>query len=132
MQEPAEVMVLDDERIACERLSDFLQKQGMHVETFTDGKAALARLQERRFHVLLTDLRMAGLTGIDMLLELKRGGLPTEVIIMTAYRTSEATREAQYAHAFGFLDKPLRLPELHSLVTKAAKKAVRNMQAQAG
>ena len=132
MAEPTKVMILDDEPIACERLKEFLERKGMSVEAFTDSAQAVARLSEARFQVLVTDLRMKGLTGVDVLLAVRRSNLPTQVIIMTGYRTSEATREAQYADAFGFVDKPLNMEALHTMVQKAAKKAAQQWRGQAG
>jgi DNA-binding NtrC family response regulator len=125
MQTDIEVMVLDDESTVCERLKDFLQKKGMKVETFVDSSAAVERLSQKRFHVVVTDLKMKGPTGLDILVAVKRRNLPTQVIVITGYRTIEATREAEYVGAYGFLDKPFHLDALLGLVKKAAKKASR-------
>ncbi len=123
MQTDIEVMVLDDEITVCERLEDFLQKKGMKVETFVDSSAAVERLAHKRFHVVVTDLKMKGPTGLDILVAVRSQNLRTQVIIITGYRTIEATREAEYAGAYGFLDKPFHLDDLHGLVKKAARKA---------
>jgi DNA-binding NtrC family response regulator len=118
-----EVMVLDDEPTVCERLKDFLEKNGMKVETFTESSTAVERLVHKRFQVVVTDLKMKGPTGIDVLVEVKRQNLPTEVIVITGYRTMDATRAAECVGAYAFLDKPFRLEQLRDLVKKAAKKA---------
>jgi DNA-binding NtrC family response regulator len=123
MQTDTEVMVLDDEITVCERLGDFLEKQGMRVETFVDSNAAVERLAQKRFHVVVTDLKMKGPTGLDVLVAVKRENLPTQVIVITGYRTLEATRAAECVGAFAFLDKPFRLEDLGGLVKKAAKRA---------
>lgn len=123
MQTDLDVMVLDDESTVCERLKEFLEKSGMRVETFVDSRAAVERLSHKRFHVVVTDLKMAGPTGLDVLLAVKQQNLSTQVIIVTGYRTFEAARTAEYVGAYAFLDKPFRLESLRDLVKKAAKRA---------
>jgi len=118
-----EVLVLDDEPTVCERLKDFLQKDGMKVETFTESTAAVERLADKRFHVVVTDLKMKGPTGIDVLVAVKKQKLPTQVIVITGYRTMDATRAAECVGAYGFLDKPFHMEELRDLVRKAGKRA---------
>ena len=118
-----EVMVLDDEPTVCERLKDFLEKKGMNVEAFIDSGTAVARLSQKQFQVVVTDLKMKGPTGLDVLVAIKKQSLPTQVIIITGYRTIEATRAAEFVGAYGFLDKPFQMDELYGLVEKAAKKA---------
>ena len=118
-----DVMVLDDEPTVCERLKDFFEKDGMKVETFTESSKAVERLAQQRFHVVVTDLKMKGPTGIDVLVAVKNQNLPTEVIVITGYRTMDATRAAECVGAYAFLDKPFHLEQLRDLVKKAAKKA---------
>jgi DNA-binding NtrC family response regulator len=125
MQTGTEVMVLDDEPTVCERLRACLEESGMTVETFLDSSAAIQRLAQKRFHVVVTDLKMKGPNGIDVLVEIKRQQLPTEVIVITGYRTMEATREAEIVGAYGFIDKPFHLDRLRDAVQKAARKARR-------
>jgi DNA-binding NtrC family response regulator len=122
MQTDTEIMVLDDELTVCERLRDFLEQQGMKVETFADSQAAVERLAQKQFHVVVTDLKMKGPTGLDVLVAIRRQDLPTQVIVITGYRTLEATRAAECVGAFAFLDKPFHLEELGDLVKKAAKR----------
>src|ERR1039458_8643038 len=118
-----DVMVLDDEPTVCERLKDFFEKDGMKVETFTESSRAVERLAQQRFHVVVTDLKMKGTTGIDVLVAVKNQNLPTEVIVITGYRTLDVTRAAEAAAAYAVLEKPFRLEQLRALVKKAAKKA---------
>jgi DNA-binding NtrC family response regulator len=66
---------------------------------------------------------MKGPTGIDVLVAVKNQNLPTEVIVITGYRTMDVTRAAECVGAYAFLDKPFRLEQLRDLVKKAAKKA---------
>ncbi len=116
-------MVLDDEPIVCERLESSLEKKGMLVETFQDSTLALKRLDEKHFDVVVTDLKMDGPTGMDVLRTVRKRGYPTEVIIITGYATIEKTREADYIGVYAFIAKPFQLATMQKLVEKAAKKA---------
>ena len=125
MGQKTEVMVLDDEPTVGERLKDYLEKKGMVVETFTDSQSALERLAEKRFDVVITDLKMTGPTGLDVLVFVKNEHLPTQVIIITGYATMEAARGAEIVGAMDFITKPFQMKDMHKLVLKAAKKARR-------
>jgi DNA-binding NtrC family response regulator len=125
--DPTEVMVVDDEQMVCDRLRDHLQKQGFQVDTFTASKAALDALEHKRYHVVVTDLKMAGPTGLDVLQNVRQRGYPTQVIIITGYASMEAAREAETVGAYDFLCKPFELKELTKLIKKAAKRAKRGV-----
>lgn len=125
--DPTEVMVVDDEQMVCDRLRDHLEKQGFQVDTFTASKAALDALEHKRYHVVVTDLKMAGPTGLDVLQNVRQRGYPTQVIIITGYASMEAAREAEAVGAYDFLCKPFELKELTKLIKKAAKRAKRGV-----
>jgi pyruvate, water dikinase len=126
MAESTKVLVLDDEATVGERLKDFLGKNGMEVEAFVDSRAAIARLNEAQFDVVVTDLKMQGPSGLDVLVHVKQKATPTEVIIITAFANVEDAHGAQFAGAFDFITKPFRMSDMLKLVKKAAKKAGRN------
>ena len=126
MSRSGEVMVLDDESMVCEHLQGPLTEKGYNVETFTDSQQALERLDAKRFDVVVTDLKMKGPTGLDVLVAVKERKLPTEVIIITGYATLEAVRGAEMVGVYEFLPKPFKMAELGSLIKKAAKKARRH------
>ena len=123
MRQSIEVMVLDDEPIVCERLKDFLEKNGLYVETFTESPTALKRLEEKAFDVVITDLKMQGPTGLDVLLHIKREQLPSQVIMMTGYGSFEEAREAEAVGVWEFIPKPFQLTDMLKQVKKAAKRA---------
>jgi DNA-binding NtrC family response regulator len=125
MSDPVEVMVLDDEAIVCERLKEHFERIGISVEAFTESRKALDRLAEKRFHVLVTDLRMKPPDGLDVMHFVRQQGKGTQVIVITGYSSIEAAREAEYSGVFGFIDKPFRMENLTKLVKKAALKARR-------
>jgi len=114
------VLVLDDEPIVGERLKPVLEKKGFRVETFTESQKALERLNEKRFHILVTDLKMNGPSGMDILRYLRDHHSDTQAIVITGYATIERAREAQYLNA-QFVPKPFKLEQIVKLVAKAAK-----------
>jgi DNA-binding NtrC family response regulator len=118
-----DVMVLDDEPIVGDRLRPVLEKEGFHVEVFTDSSAALARLNEKTFAVLVTDIRMQGPSGMDVLRFVRENAPGTRVIMITGYATIETSHEAGALGAVHFVPKPFKLQELARLVTKASKRS---------
>ena len=92
MKNDISVMVLDDEPIVGERLQPVLEKAGFQVEVFTDSQKALNRLEEKNFQVLVTDLKMSGPSGLDVLKFLKDQQKDTEAIVITGYATISNTK----------------------------------------
>ena len=123
MKKDLHVMVVDDEPIVCERLKPLLEKSGFIVETFTQSSQAIERLKEKKFHVVVTDLKMKAPTGMDILSFVKKSSPGTQVILITGYASIEANREAEAIGAFDFIAKPFVMKDLAKLVNKAAKKA---------
>jgi DNA-binding NtrC family response regulator len=125
MGQSGDVLVLDDESIVCERLKRHLEKSGFDVETFTDSQTALERLAEKTFDVVVSDIKMKGPTGLEVLRFVNRQGKGTQVILITGYSVLETAREAEYCGVFDFVTKPFQLEKIEALVSKAAKRARR-------
>jgi DNA-binding NtrC family response regulator len=123
MSQQGDVLVLDDEPIVCERLSNHLQKNDFSVEAFTESSEAIKRLAERSFDVVVTDLKMKGPTGLEILHYVRDHADGTQVIIITGFASIDALREAEYGGVFEFVPKPFTMERLTSLVKKAARKA---------
>jgi len=106
------VLVVDDEPAQRELVGGFLRKQGFEVAEAPDGRTALERFRKEPFDLLLTDQRMPGLSGLE-LLEAARAVTPAvSMIIMTAYGTIETAVAAIKGGAADYLTKPLNLDEL--------------------
>ena len=114
------VMVLDDEPIVGKRLKPVLEKSGFAVECYEDPAKALARLEEREFDIIVTDLRMEGMDGIEILEHVMKHCERTRVILITGYATVEVAREALVKGAFDFISKPFKPQDLRAVVNKAA------------
>jgi DNA-binding NtrC family response regulator len=121
------VMVVDDEQIVCDRLREHLEQQGFAVDTFTDSRIALRALDDAAYQVVVTDLKMAGATGLDILHNVRKQGRPTQVIVITGYGSLEVAREAEAVGAHRFICKPFQMKELTAAVKKAAKRARRGL-----
>ena len=118
--EKLQVMILDDEPIVGKRLKPTLTKSGFEVEVFLDPREALARLEEKEFDIVVTDLRMEEVDGIHILEHIMGHCKHTRVILITGYATVEVAREALVKGAFDFIAKPFKPRELTAVVNKAA------------
>lgn len=112
------ILILDDEPIVCRRLKPAFEKRGYAVETYTDSASALARLQEVRFDIVITDLKMEGVDGMQILTQAKKTAANTRVIIITGFATLETARESYHQGAFDFVAKPFKLRDILECVKK--------------
>ncbi len=119
MVDAKSVLVLDDERIVGDRLKPALEKEGFDVEVFTESTPALARLSEKAFAVLVTDLRMKGPSGLEVLRHARAVCPATKVIVITAFADEEANREVEALGGWQFVAKPFKTKELLRLVAEA-------------
>jgi len=121
MEKKLTLMILDDEPIVGKRLKPAIEKYGIEVEVFEDSTQALARLNERDFDIVVTDVRMEEINGIQVLEHVMSKSQDTKVIIITGYATVEVAREALVKGAFDFIAKPFKPNDLRAVISKAAK-----------
>jgi len=121
METPLEIVVVDDEPIVRKRLKPALEKDGYRVEVFDDGSGVLKRLQEKNFDIVVTDVRMEDVDGIQVLQEVLKRSERTKVIIITGYATVEVAREALAKGAFDFIAKPFKPNDLRAIIERAAE-----------
>ncbi len=120
--EKTSILILDDEPIVSKRLKPSLEKKGYEVETFTSSADALKRVQERRFDIVVTDLKMEGVDGMQFLTEVKEQYPETEVIVITGFATMATAKESFNKGVFDFLAKPFKLGEIAEVIAKAEAK----------
>jgi DNA-binding NtrC family response regulator len=113
-------MIVDDEPIVCKRLKQALVKFGINVEVFEDPAKAVSRLSEKKFDIVVTDVRMEKVDGIQILEYIRECGNSTRVIIITGYATVEVAQEALAKGAFDVIAKPFQLNDLRAVINKAA------------
>jgi DNA-binding NtrC family response regulator len=115
-----QVLVLDDEPIVGKRLQPALAKVGCDVDVFEAPGPALERIRDKRFDVVVTDIRMDDIDGIKVLESVLERWPETKVIMITGYATVEVAREAIAKGAFDFIAKPFKPQELRDVIAKAA------------
>jgi DNA-binding NtrC family response regulator len=116
------ILILDDEPIVSKRLKPSLEKKGYEVETFTASAEALKRVGERQFDIVVTDLKMEGVDGMQFLTEVKEKYPSTEVIVITGFATMATAKESFNKGVFDFLAKPFKLGEIAEVIAKAEAK----------
>ena len=121
MNENLEVLLLDDEPIVGKRLKPALEKIGCSVEVFEDPHAALKRIDQKVFDVVVSDIRMDDIDGIQILDHVVKKSQHTKVILITGYAMMSLAREAMEKGAFDFIAKPFQPDDLRTVIAKAAE-----------
>jgi DNA-binding response OmpR family regulator len=112
------ILVVDDEKKMCLMLRKFLRQEGYNCQSTTDPAEALAMLEQNDFDLVISDIRMQGMSGLELLreLRLKRPGVDT--IIMTGFTSEHTYSDIIEAGAADFIGKPFRLPELKAKIER--------------
>jgi DNA-binding NtrC family response regulator len=121
MTKPLEVLLLDDEPIVGRRLKPALDKIGCRVEVFQNPKEAAARIDEKEFDIVVTDIRMEEMDGIQVLEHVQKTWPRTKVIMITGYAKVDLAREAMGKGVFDFIAKPFKPDDLRKVIAKAAE-----------
>jgi len=114
------VLVVDDEPIVGKRLTQALSKMGCEVEALNDPRAAFRRIDEQEFAVVISDILMGEIDGLQILDRVRQRFPRAKVILITGYAMMAMARSAKERGAFDFIAKPFRPDELRSVVTRAA------------
>ncbi|MFD1253459.1 C4-dicarboxylate transport transcriptional regulatory protein DctD [Devosia equisanguinis] len=122
MTEPS-VLIVDDEEMIRTALEQWLRLSGYATHVAPDAASALARLDAIRPHVILSDVRMPGLSGLDLLRRVRELMVPAEVILITGHGDVPMAVEAMRQGAFDFLQKPYVPDELVASIKRAAEQA---------
>ena len=116
------ILIVDDEESNRLSLEKIFQREGLRVLTADSGRAALDVCRRERVHVVVTDLMMPQMGGIDLLRALATVAPDVEVVLMTAYGTIETAVEAMREGAYDFVEKPLKRMHIVKTVRKAAER----------
>jgi DNA-binding NtrC family response regulator len=116
------VLFADDEKSLQEFMRSELPRLGHEVVVCPDGKAALKALEKSTFDAAILDLRMPGLSGIEVLEQIRQISPDTEAIVMTGHASMETAIEAVRLGAFDYITKPCKLAELQTLLERVAEK----------
>ncbi len=112
MDNKPSILVVDDELIVRDSLTDWLAEDGYDVSAVKNGKEAIKSIQEKDWDILLVDLKMPGLSGLDVLSRVKEINPEIPVIIMTAYATVDTAVEAIKKGAYDYITKPFNPEEI--------------------
>jgi DNA-binding NtrC family response regulator len=112
------ILVVDDEEGARELFFTILTDEGYDVTLASGGQDALALFQNNHFDLVVTDIKMPGMDGLQLLQEIRKGGSKVDVIMVTAYGEVETYLKAMSLGAAEYINKPIRIKELKRIVHK--------------
>ncbi len=110
------ILVIDDDQEMRSLLIDFMQNEGFEVDSADTGLRAYKKVTDRTFDLIITDVRMPGLNGLDILPDIKKIQPGVFIIVITAFGGPEIHRKAILRGANGYLEKPIRLETLSCLI----------------
>jgi DNA-binding NtrC family response regulator len=113
------VLVVDDQPSVCESVEKILKKRGCNIGVVFDGQAAIERLEKERFDLVIADLMMPRVSGMELLRYVKKAHPETEVMMITGYASIDSAVEATKIGAVGYVPKPFTPEELTSVAEKA-------------
>lgn len=115
------ILVVDDDAGMVDTLADILQANQYEVATAHSGEVAVTMAKSGGYDLVLMDIKMPGLNGVQALTAMKAAGLATRVIMMTAYTRDELVKEAETQSGYPVLPKPLDLDRVLALATSATR-----------
>ena len=118
MEKSVNIMVVDDEEIVRDSLGSWLEEDGYHVEAVESGKKALERLPAKEWDLMLVDLKMPGMDGIQLMDEVRKTHPDMLVIIMTAYATVDTAVKAMKKGAYDYFVKPFNPDDISLTIRK--------------
>jgi two-component system, NtrC family, response regulator HydG len=122
MPEKARILVLDDDRPHAEAAAETLERAGHECRIATSGAEGLKLIDHETFDLILTDLVMRDMSGLDVVRHVRRKSAETEIIVMTGYPSYETALEAMDEGAYDYLNKPIDLNILRAKIRKALEK----------
>lgn len=118
------ILVIDDEKIVCDRLTAELERAGFAVEAYTESAQALQRMSSQHFDLVITDIKMRGPDGIEVMKFVNENHPSTKVIVITGFATVDTAREVLKGGAVDFIPKPFKMSQLRELVLRLAGQGV--------
>lgn len=113
------ILIVDDEEVILKSLKRFLSQEGYEVELASNGAQAVEICKEKNFDLLLSDLKMSGMDGIELIKEVKKMAPQTVTIVMTGHGSIPNAVEAMKAGAFHYITKPFELDDVKLIVQKS-------------
>ncbi len=121
-EQAARILVVDDHASARQSVVDVLRHGGRTAESCSSGAEALQKLSARSFELVITDLQMPGMSGLDLIREIERRRWPIQVLMVTAHASIGVAVEAMRHGAFDFLEKPYDIDQIEQSVARALER----------
>ncbi|HPG30702.1 MAG TPA: sigma-54 dependent transcriptional regulator [bacterium] len=115
------ILIVDDNKSICEILTETFTEKGYKTESAESGERAVELLKSRNFDIIITDLKMRGISGLDILKYVKLNYPDIEVMIITAFGTIDAAVEAMRCGAYDFILKPFKIDEIEKKIDNIVK-----------
>ena len=119
------ILIVDDDENIRMILQKSLEKEGYHVSTSKSAEEALNTLQRSFFHVVITDIMMAEMTGVELLLKIKELNYLMQIYIMTSHSTLPHVIQCMQGGAYDFFEKPLKIDDILVSLSEASRRASR-------
>lgn len=119
----ARILIVDDDEEICRNLSEVLKEDGYEVEYVTSGMEALDKVTKEKYDIVITDLVMPKISGMDVLSYIKRESPETEVVMITAFGSIENAVEAMKRGASDYIEKPFKLNEIRTSIKRVLEEA---------
>ena len=116
MENKFRILVLDDEEIVVTRLKPALEKEGYIVETFVNSKSAKEYLEQNRFDIVITDLKMADIDGLQLFRFVKEKWPGTKVVLISGFATLKVAQEALKEGVYQVIPKPFKISRIKELI----------------
>ena len=126
MSDKPRVLIVDDEEVILLSIRKVLKKDDYEIDTVLSGDEAVAKLSAAEYDVVITDLMMPGMSGMDLLEKMGKMGLGARAIMVTGYATMKTAMQAMQKGAFDYVAKPFTKDELRSVVLRAVRSAPTN------
>ena len=110
------IMIIEDDEEMRSLMKDFFEEEGFETDSVSNGVDALRKLSKDHFDLVITDIRMPGLTGLDILPTIRRLKPETPIIVMTAYGSDDVRRRSLERGATIYLEKPIHLSKLRTVI----------------
>ena len=119
------ILVVDDDENIRMVLHQSLEKEGYHVSTANSAEEALNTLQRSFFHVVITDIMMGEMNGVELLLQIKEINSLMQIYVMTSHGTLPHVIQCMQGGAYDFFEKPLKIEDILISLGEAARRATR-------
>lgn len=113
------IMIIDDEKIVGDMAKLSLEQEGYEVETFLNAEPALARLKDKPFDLIVTDYKMKGIDGLELLKIVRQSYPAVKVIMITAFANLDTAIEALRGDVHDFFPKPVKIKDLKASIRRA-------------